>query len=279
MKELLLFITCLSPIIGSAQKDELLFSVKEDHETFYTDELDNLYLVDGVEIRMWNKQGKEQFSYSKNSLGTISDVDLSRSLKPLVFYAGISTLVVLDNTLSVQGSPVDLSDYGLSQAELICNSVNANYWFYDGSRNELIRTDKSFRKVTNTGNLARLLGIRLNPTQMLEFRERLFLNAPSHGILVFDIFGSHMKTLPIKDATHFQVSSESIHFMRDGDFFHYDRTAHESRRIELPEADIDRARIGKKRLYLSDGEQVSVYESERKLLPQEESKVDPKGDR
>ena len=278
MKQFLI-IAFLVPLSAIAQKDELLFRVDGEHETFRTDELDNLYLIDRVEVQMWGKEGKHRFSYSKNSLGTISDVDLSRSLKPLVFYSGRSSLVVLDNTLSVQGASVQLAKYGLDQAELVANSVNAHYWFYDGARNELIRTDKSFKKVQGTGNLARLLGIRLNPTQMMEFREKLFLNAPAQGILVFDIFGSHLKTLPIKGAEHFQVSTEYIHFMRDSSFFYHNRTTHESGIIELPEQNVERARIGRKRLYLSDGKGVSVYKSEREVLPQKESKVDPKGER
>ncbi|MFB6258085.1 MAG: hypothetical protein ABEH38_05275 [Flavobacteriales bacterium] len=262
-----------------AQKDELLFRLEKEHESFRTDELDNIYLIDGVEISMWNKEGKHQYDYSKNSLGSITDVDLSRALKPLVFYAGLSTLVVLDNTLSVQGRPVDLSRYGLDQAELVCNSVNSHYWFYDGSRNELIRTDRSFRKVLETGDLVRILNMRIAPTQMVEFRERLYLNAPSQGILVFDIFGSHLKTLPIKNAKHFQVSTDYIHFMRDSSYYSYNRTTHESERLPLPEDDVESVRTGKKRLYISNGKSVSVYKSQREKLPQKESKVDPKGDR
>lgn len=261
------------------QKEELLFRIEKEHESFRVDELENLYLIDRVEIGVWDKEGKHEFNYSKNSLGRITDVDLSRSLKPLVFYRDLSTLVILDNTLSVQGSPVDLTRYELDQAEMVCNSVNGHYWFYDGSRNELIRTDRSFHRVSETGNLVRLLNIRLDPVHMIEFRERLYLNAPSKGILVFDIFGSHLKTLPIEGAEHFQVSSEYIHYMTEEGFYYYDRTSHETGRIELPEEDVEQARIGKKRFYISNGERVSVYRSEREVIPREESKVDPEGDR
>lgn len=278
MKTFLSIIALLLPL-SSTDKDELLYRIEEEHESFRVDELDNLYLIDGVEIRMWNKEGKQQFTYSKNSLGRISDVDLSRSLKPLVFYSGLSTLVVLDNTLSVQGNPVDLGQHDLDQAVLVCNSVNSNYWFYDGARNELIRTDKSFRKVEQSGNLIRILNMRLDPTHMLEFRENLYLNAPSVGILVFDIFGSHLRTIPIKNADHFQISSDRIHFMRDGDFYHYNRNTHESKKVELPEENVEQVRIGIKRLYLSDGERVSAYKSTRKVLPGKEKQLDPSGDR
>lgn len=280
MRILILFlgISLLSSTL-QGQKDSLLFRVKKEHNSFRVDELENLYLIDRVEIGMWNKQGKHQFNYSQNSLGRIGDVDLSRSLKPLVFYPDLSTLVVMDNTLSVQGTPIDLNRYELDQAELVCNSVNAHFWFYDGSRNELIRTDRSFNITSETGDLVRLLNIRLNPTQIIEFRERLYLNAPSQGILVFDIFGSHMKTLRIKGAEHFQISRDYIHYMKDGKLYYYDRDSHDKGTIELPEEDVEQARIGRKRLYISNGERVSVYRSKQKVLPKEESKVNPKGDR
>lgn len=278
MKALLSIIALLIPL-SSTDKDELLYRIEEEHESFRVNELDNLYLIDGVEIRMWNKQGKHQFNYSKNRLGTISDVDLSRSLKPLVFYSSLSTLVVLDNTLSVQGQPVDLSQYGLDQAELVCNSVNSRYWFYDGARNELIRTDRSFRTVDRSGDLVRLLNMRIDPTHMVEFRERLYLNNPSTGILVFDNFGSHLKTIPIKNAEHFQITSDRIHFMRGGNFYHYNRTTHETKRVQLPLEDVKQARVGRNRLYLSDGKQVSVFKSDRKAVPRKEKQLDPSGER
>lgn len=276
-RSLIIGLFLLSSIRSSSQNEELLFRIGSEHKDFRVDELDNLYLIDGVEISKWNKEGEQEFSYSQNSLGPISDVDLSRALKPLLFYSDLSTLVIMDNTLSVQGSPVDLSSHDLDQAELVCNSVNGHYWFYDASRNELIRTDRAFRKTHSTGDLVRLLGMRLSPDQMLEFREKLFLNAPSQGILVFDVFGSHLKTLPIENAEHFQVSTDYIHYMTEEGFHYYDRTTKESSRIELPEDDAEEVRIGQKRLYISNGERISVYKSDRKILPDEESKVDPKG--
>lgn len=279
IKNLLIVLLFPFPIFSDDPEEEKLFEVEWQHEDIRTDELGNLYLLNRVEIRKWDRNGKHQFDYSNNSLGRITDVDFSRSLKPLVFYSDLSTLVVLDNTLSVQGSPVDLGSYDLDQAELVCNSVNSNYWFFDASRNELIRTDRSFRRVDRSGNLARLLRIRLNPTHMVEFREHLYLSDPKEGILVFDIFASHLRTIPIKNVERFQVSSEKIHFFRDGEFFVYDRTTHEEKRIGLPEEGAKKVHAGRRRLYISNGEKVSVYRTKRKEIPQEKKKLDPNRDR
>ena len=51
---------------------------------------------------------------------------------------------------------------------------------------------------------------------MIEKDNRLFLNNPGTGILVFDVFGTYSKTLPILNLKTFQVVDNSVVYYKEG---------------------------------------------------------------
>ena len=55
-----------------------------------------IYLIKKDEIIKINSKGKELFRYSNKSIGEISGFDISNALRPLVFYAQQSKIIILD---------------------------------------------------------------------------------------------------------------------------------------------------------------------------------------
>ena len=133
-----------------------------------------------------------------------------------MFYKDFATILIIDDLLSQNGDPMNLQDYSLEQSDVICTSFNNGIWFFNRENMELVRIDESFKPVVNTGNLNRLLGTDLKPNFMIEHNGYIFLNNPLEGILIFDIYGTYFKTIPVKGLQHFQVKDNFMFYYLDG---------------------------------------------------------------
>ena len=66
---------------------------------------------------------------------------------------------------------------------------------------------------------------------------------------MFDIFGTYLKTIPIKGINSFQVTETSIYYIQQGDIYNFDFKTLESNKITLPVIDIEQFRIEKNSIY------------------------------
>lgn len=213
-------------ILPSSMAEEDLkpvYTIEEDYTFFETDNLRNLYLVDGAELQKFSPAGSLMFRFSDKSLGDITQIDARYSLRPMLFYQNLNKLIILDNTLSAPQRAFDLEQQGLQFATLAAMSVNNNFWFYDAASFELIRTDEQFRVLKRTGNLGQLLGKDLNPNYLLERDNWVYLNDPKTGILVFDIYGTYYKTIPLKGLSRFNVRGQWISGSNESALLRYHR--------------------------------------------------------
>ena len=126
-------------------------------DKFTTDELGNSYTLHGDELELFNTEGKSWLRNSVKTFGRIGNIDAFYSLKPMLFAPEQGQLVVLDNTLSVQGSVMNLSRSGFTQVVLACMSVQNHFWFYDEREMGLVRVDAQLRRTANIGTYARTI--------------------------------------------------------------------------------------------------------------------------
>src|SRR5690554_530105 len=153
MKSFSLFLVWMFFQSVCAQQTEmkLLFEFERPHDFIWTDNLQNLYIVDDAGIEMFSPAGEFLYKNSQLDLGEITAVDFNFSLKPMLFYQNQNTIVILDNTLSMQGNPVRLSEYDLNWVTAAAKSVDNHFWFFDLQNFELVRTDHAFNRVRSSG--------------------------------------------------------------------------------------------------------------------------------
>lgn len=233
-----------------------LYTIKAKADFFTTDNLGNTYIIKGDEIRKYGQTGELLKIFSNNTTGKIASVDASNPLRILVFYKDFATILILDDLLSQNGNPMNLLDYSLEQSDLICNSFNNGIWFFNRQNMELIRLDESFKPVVNTGNLNRLLRSDLKPNFMTENNGYIYLNNPAEGILIFDIYGTYFKTLPIQNIEDFQVKENRLLYFSQGVLKLYNLK--ELSRNELPFKSVLDVRIEKENYYLLYPDSVAV---------------------
>jgi len=245
-------LVCLT-VGTSAQETVQGFTIEGHFDAFTTDEMGNVYALRGDELALFDARGRSWLRNSVKTFGKIHTIDAFYSLKPMLFAAEQGQIAVLDNTLSLQGSVINLPRDGFPQVVLACASVQNSFWLFDQRELSLIRVDGQLRPLANTGRLDQVVGISPKPMGMTEHESRLYVNDVAEGILVFDVFGTYMRTIPILAAESFEVRGDALFFFRKGAFGVYDMRSFDVLDIPLPEelkGKVLDARAERGRMYL-----------------------------
>ena len=219
MKQLLLILITLLVYPLYSQIKTLPFS----GSSITTDQFGYYYEINDTQIKKYSIKGELDCSYSNNVLGVIANVDVSNPQKILVYFRDFTKVLILDITLSPTSEVVDLTDLELDETTLVCRSYNDGIWYYDPIRFELIRKNQELTTTNSSGNLANLLNKNIQANYLIEHNNKLYLNDILNGVLVFDNYGSYLKTLPINGLTNFQVKDKLlIYTNKEGEIEIYD---------------------------------------------------------
>jgi len=252
-----IFLIALSIISHGQTQHALILSLDGEVDQIYIDQLENLYTVQGDNIRKYLPNGKLQYEISPKRNGQLTYADFNDALRPMLYYRDQGLIQLLDNTLSEQGPAVDLFTTFEASIWLASLSIDNHFWFYDTDNFELFRTDRNFSKTARSGNLTQVLGRSILPEWMLERNSILYVSDPAVGVLLFDLFGTYIKTLPIKGLKRFQIVKGELVYFKSGTICRY-------RAIEFSETcdDINHnaefALLGKDRLYLMTANNVEL---------------------
>lgn len=230
-------------------------------DAFTTDELGNVYALRGDELVLYDARGRSWLRNSLKTFGRISAIDAFYSLKPMVHAREQGQLAVLDNTLAVQGHVINLPRSGYPQAVLACMSVQNCFWLFDQRDMALLRVDGQLKPMSNTGRLDQLLGFAPEPVAMQEHDSRLYVNSPAHGILVFDLFGTFVKQLPILGARGFQVRDGRLTYLDSAGAWTYDMRSFsiESLTIDAPFDQVRELRVDRGMVHLLLADRILVH--------------------
>lgn len=259
---LFLFIFISTTSCFSQSKYTLIKIIEIESDYFTTDNQSNVYAVKANELSKFDKTGKLLYKYSNKNYGNITFVDASNMLRILIFYKDFLQVVFLDNTLSANGEIISFDKIGFQQAQLVCSSHNSCMWIYDQQNFSLIRLDKNIEVIQQANNLNALLNDTLQPTSILEYDNRVFLNNPKTGILIFDIYGTYYKTIPVKNANQFQPIAEWIYYLADKKVKAYNIKTTEEKEFEMPIADFKNFRLEMDVLMLQNEKSISLFSSQ-----------------
>lgn len=220
--------------------------------TFTTDQFGNYYDINNVEIKKFDINGDLQYTYSNNLLGKIASVDVSSPLKIIVYFRDFTKILILDNTLSPTSSIIDLTQLNLEETSLVCRSYNNGIWYYNPLRFELVRKNQDLTTSNTSSNLSNLLNKNIQPNFLVEHNNNIYLNDPKNGILVFDNFGTYLKTIPIFGLTTFQVKEKFIIYIAEnGSVMTYDFFTLDNQQYQLSTQEpIQSVRLEGKYIYL-----------------------------
>ena len=233
-------------------------AVKADYLT--SDNLGNAYIIKGNEIFKYLHNGKLFNRFSNLMLGNITSVDATNPLKLLLFYRDFSKIQILDNQLSENRGVIYLQDLGLEQSTLACTSFDNGFWVYDQISFSLIRFNQAFDKTQEARNINQNIGYEPQPNFLHESGDWVYLNNPETGVLVFDIFGTYFKTIPLKGLKDFQIAGDNLLYFNDGKLQSYNLKTLQQAEVEIPADEIQMLRVEKEKLMILTKESLKVYE-------------------
>ena len=96
-------------------------------------------------------------------------------------------------------------------------------WVFDLSTATLKKVDQSDQVLVESLELDLLLPEPLNPTRVVEYNNRVYLHDPQVGILVLDVFGTYVKTIPLPESvSYFQWQDEKLLYTHENTLHVYD---------------------------------------------------------
>src|ERR1700722_3648508 len=132
-KYLIVFLFSITIIAGlSAFRAPIMYNLVSkiplENGSFTTDNLQNVYILNGNVLKKYNSAGVLLCSHSDKAFGDITSMDVYDPMKILVFYKAFPQLVFLDNTLSQNGNGINPADIGYPLASMACISHDNGLW-------------------------------------------------------------------------------------------------------------------------------------------------------
>ena len=242
-------------------KYKLITTIEAATDYFTTDNQSNIYVVKVDELSKYDKTGKLLYKYSNKNLGKITSVDASNMLRILLFYKDFSEVVFLDNTLSQNGEPIKINLLDIYQAPLACSSYDNGMWVYDSQTFSILRYDKTLQDIRKT-MLNGLSTDTIQPVSILEYNNYVYLNNPKSGILIFDIYGTYFKTIPIKNSIQFQPIGDLVYYLVDKKVKAYNIKTAEEKEFEIPLSEFLNFRLEMGVLMLQTEKSISLFSAE-----------------
>ena len=199
-------------------------SLAQDIQQYQIDIQGNAYKIYTQEVVKMNAASQEEFRYSNKLLGNIDQMDVTNPLRPLIFYKDQQKLVITDNTLSKQNQQViSFDDLNMYQIQCVANSkIDNGIWLYDQELLQIVKLDRTLNKVIETGNLQELLNLTdFTPEKMVEKSGKLYVYCPNKGFLIFDIYGTFYKKIPITDISVWNIVEGQILYVKERETFVY----------------------------------------------------------
>jgi hypothetical protein len=154
---------------------------------------------------------------------------------------------------------VNLDDYVYMQANAICGSSTNGFWLYDENSALLKRIDDSGNLVRQSISTRQSIGKVLQVKYLQERNGKVYLSDPQVGIVVFDMFGTYIKTLPILGTNQFFVYLDKIYFFTDGKIMSYDTESLQFSTIGIDNQVIENAILVRNNYITTRADSVFVY--------------------
>jgi hypothetical protein len=258
----LICIVCLSLTLQaqtSFDKLNLLKTIDLKSQIITTDKLGNLYAVANQEIFKFDAQGILLQKNSLKNFGNLFSIDVSNPMKILAFYKDYNKILFLDNMLAPSAGSIDLSTIGFDQVTLTCSSHDNGMWVFNSLNFEIVRMEPTLKISHQSGNIAQLTGNAVKPTALFETNNKVYLCDTMAGVLIFDVFGTYIKTIPIKSIVDLQVENNILYFIDKKGFGSFSMDLLQQNEMVLPQNNIKQIRLQKNRVFMRLPDKIDIY--------------------
>lgn len=194
------------------------------------DKLGNIYQILDMDIVKYSSKLDTLRTNSIFSSGTIYSLDTRNPMQLMLFFKQQQEIILLDNTLS-ETNKIKLNFFDWIDLASMSNRDNA-FWLYSITSQSLIKTDKNGKVANRFNNIGQLVKRDINPTQLIENNNKVYLFDPNQGLFVFDLFGNYVKRIQLENAEIVKFYQEKVFFRVENDIFSYNLVSFD-KKLEL----------------------------------------------
>lgn len=225
------------------------------------DHLENIYVIEKDNLSLISKPSKKE--YQNNYLGNIFSVDISNPLRILIFHKDANQIIFLNNELSIIGEPVNLDKINLPEISVVCSSQINGFWIYNNLNNRVEFVNNKLKKTHSSIDLSPFINSTDDILSIKMEYKHIYLNVQNTGILVFDMFGTYLKTLPIQNIQSFQVLENSILYTKGKQILMYKFDTLETLILYQSETTIKYAKIINRKIFILTKNQLFTQSLEK----------------
>lgn len=196
-----------------AQQAPLAEPIPITGDKLRVDKMGNAYLRVDNNLYQFSKV-QNSYTFEAVNFGTLEQIDATNPLRLVLFYPDLMNILIVDNTLS-QINAINLLEFGYQQVTAAARARDNNFWIYDFVGFQLKKITPLGEVLAESENLNVLLGQTVQGNFILEKNNKVYLNDPKYGILVFDAYGTYARKIPLKGLDHFQVFDNDLVFWAD----------------------------------------------------------------
>jgi hypothetical protein len=224
----------------------------------YADHLGFYYLVTRDKVQKVNLNDSLTQFHQRQNIGAITTLDVSNPMKTIIYYRDYRKVEILDTWMSMIRE-IDLDEYGYMQVSAVCGSSTNGIWLYDENTAQLKRINDGGELILQSVSTRQSINKVLHVNYLLEKNATIYVSDPDVGIVLFDMFGSYLKTLPLKGVKKFAIFSDQIVFFDSGKIFNYNPFTLETKELALPDSTVKDAVLLKNKLATIDNDSVRIF--------------------
>lgn len=260
MRYILFIILTLYGIPSVAQEYVLKIRFENFTGRFTTDPLGNVYQWSGGDIFRYNSDGQQTASYSSRNYGDITYVDATNPMKILVVYDTYSKALLLDAKLTANVT-IELNQPGGSLIRWICLSRQEGYWVFDPVVQTVRKLNDQLQYTLEGTPLHSFTTAEVQIQGIFDTGRWIVLDAGAQGIIIFDRFGTWVRTIPVKVSTGLQVRGPNeLMYKEENSVVIYDIQKGTATGFALPQNDpLDSVRVDGGHIFLFKPPILEIY--------------------
>ncbi len=220
----------------SGQIWDLQDSLEFDHaiRIIKSDPQKNIYLndVQGNVLKL-DSTGNLIASFAPQQYGQITTMEPWPALRLFLYYENTQSYTFLDRYLS--GEQFNRFPPSIGFASMAAASSDNQIWIIDDRAFSLLKYDFSFNQISLNSSFNQLPEkLDLDPYQMKEYQNRLYVGDHNYGVLVFDNIGNYIKSIPLPAPVIFNFMGDELYYLLEGAIHYIDLYHNDSRELILP---------------------------------------------
>lgn len=218
--------------------DTILWIEDSSIRSFTTDNLGNIYLVYDQEIKKitpYPQPNSAKISFSEPTLGKVASIDAFNPMRILVRYQPFNHIILLDNKLNKIQQSLMLEELGLMDVQLASMTTQNRIWLYDQVLDQVLLYNPRIEGIEfYTQNITQLLGFENTPEYIQSDASGLYLYIRDAGLIIFDVFGNYIKTIPVRNLSSIQIRDKKLYGLEGKNIIISGLNVNYLRRIKLP---------------------------------------------